>query len=463
MTSSTSTDYPQSTNWSDFERLCRALLSKIYNHEFQRWGRPGQRQNGVDAWARLSNGKSVALQCKGRSKNFGKELKRKDIDEAIKAAETFPHQIDHFIILTTTADDVDLHDYAAELTKDRLAQGLSQISVWGWNTICDHIGNYEAIQRAFYGHWFKNLSVKQWLLRTSVVTILVGLVVTGVLTMGHRQQADSQKRTTSIQELQKYVSLVDVLDGAYAECQRAMEADTFLFTAKLNEECTGPISKHLSDIEKQIQQLTPYLDGDSLSELSDLMQIMKEDYRQAAIAQEMTGFFEDEIVRRMKAACPPRKSPQLPSPGDKQLREMANSAEVAQLQYYFVLRDFIRPGLSSAKSRVLIHARKLMGEASTEDLLKRANALPTFLAERKNYRFTPPNEPFTLSVIKSRATRDIQFHGNSGTADLIEEARWREVFASSLIRSFYGRRKDIDELISCGVFRPNAIDLAEKR
>lgn len=459
MTSPTAADYPRSTNWQDFERLCCALLTEVYGKRFQRWGRSGQRQDGADAWVVLDNGKAVVLQCKGRSQNLGKILTIADLDSAVNAANTFPHPIEELIVLTTAPDDKVLHDHASHLTALRAPAGLSRVSVWGWNTLSDHIGCQEKIQKAFFGHWFQRFTLRQWLVLASVSIVLSGVVIAAILGLQAARQTEGLKRGESVAELQRFVDLVNELDSNYRACERAMAGNMFLFTATLREVCATPVGEQIATINRQVQKVTPYLDEAAWQEVSTLTKMMQEDHRQALIAVEMTGFFEEEIIRGLKGLCPQVKNPEFISQNKESARTAGSDAMVAQLHYYFVLRDFVRPGLSSAKARALAQARRVMGEQLPSELIQEANVLATLLQQRQAFKFNPPVNPFSLSVVKNRTSRDIKIQGVEPN-DIVEQLRWQEVFASALTKVFYGRSKDIDALISCGVFKPEARSLA---
>lgn len=149
MTSATSVEYAIPANWQDFERLSRALLSKVYERPFQRWGRSGQRQDGVDIWATLPDGRIIAAQCKGRSQNFGKPLSVADLNAAVRATASFPHPIDELIVLTTAADDCALQSHATSLTLDRARHNQSRVNVWDGAPSANTSGCMRAYRRRF--------------------------------------------------------------------------------------------------------------------------------------------------------------------------------------------------------------------------------------------------------------------------------------------------------------------------
>jgi hypothetical protein len=53
-------------SWSKFEEICADLFSRIWNDtQLVRYGRDGQRQNGVDIYGKES-GADSGVQCKGK-------------------------------------------------------------------------------------------------------------------------------------------------------------------------------------------------------------------------------------------------------------------------------------------------------------------------------------------------------------------------------------------------------------
>lgn len=137
-------DYPKPASWQDFDRLSRSLMSAVHGVKFERWGPLDHREHGADAWAMLPNGKAVVLQCKGRSRSFGKSLSIANLDAAVRELDSFPHPVEELIILTTTPETVALQDRAEDLTEQRAKAGLSRVSLYGWHSIGSLIAQNEA-------------------------------------------------------------------------------------------------------------------------------------------------------------------------------------------------------------------------------------------------------------------------------------------------------------------------------
>jgi len=140
----TAAEFAKPASWQDFDRLSRSLMSAVHGVQFERWGPPDHREHGADAWARLPNGKVLLLQCKGRSRSFGKSLSIANLDAAVREIDSYPHAVEELIILTTTQDNVALQDRAEELSEQRAAAGLSRVSLYGWHSIASLMAKHEA-------------------------------------------------------------------------------------------------------------------------------------------------------------------------------------------------------------------------------------------------------------------------------------------------------------------------------
>jgi hypothetical protein len=458
MTSPHSIKYPEPTDWQLFEKLSRALLSEIYSRQFQRWGRGGQRQDGIDAYMLEKDGTAIAFQCKGRSAGKLNVLTASDVDKAIESIATFKYQIDEFIILTTAMDDVVLHQKVAEISAKRIEEGNCRVSVWGWNTICDHIGEHERIQRDFFGHWFQRTSNKQWFARIAAFGLVSALSIAGTTQYLEGKRLAAMRKGNSVTDLQQFVKLTDDLSNEYENCDAVLLKNTFTYAVDLRHSCTEPIANRLTVIEKQIEKVGALLDAEAWGEINTHSKLMFNDYRQALVAADLTQNFEDQVIEDFKEFC--HKNIPHPPLAVRQERayKAGRDAVDAQLHFYFLLRDFILPGLQSMKARALIKARQLAGEDLPRSLVEKANELSRILQERKSYRPLNTKDPFTTSAVKAMTSRD--FQDTSDGENPVEKERWRAVYASAPLRIFSGRQNDIEELIECGVFKPEARKLA---
>ncbi|MBB5392776.1 MULTISPECIES: hypothetical protein [unclassified Herbaspirillum] len=460
MTSPQSVDYLRPKDWQHFERLCRALLSEVFGEQFQRWGRGGQRQNGLDAILMRRDGRTIGLQCKGRSTALGRKLTKSDVDDALKSIETLPVPIHEMIILTTASDDISLHEYVIDISQKRSVEGKCKVDVWGWDRISDQIGLHERIQHSFYKDWFRQLSLRQWSIRAMVGVLALTLGATCVYVF-HQETSLKNKRTSvSIQELQTFVKLTDDLRSNYVACNNLLVDNIFTFSAKLKSSCIEPAGVNLEKIEKQIEKVEVLLDSNAWSEINSLSKLMSEDFRQSMIAAEMTRHFEDRLITELSGYC--KGMARSHRDDEKATYQAAQVAMLEQLKYYFVLRDFILPGLTSMKARALVHARQLAGEPIPADLQRQANELASILKERRDYVSPDLKQPFTISAVKVWSSRSIKTPTDFAD-NPVELARWQEVHLAAATQALSGRPNDIEGLINCGVLKPEARQLQYPR
>ncbi|MCK4120416.1 hypothetical protein ACI2UK_24400 [Ralstonia nicotianae] len=454
-------DYPPLTNWQDLERLAVDLFTAIKKQQFQRWGREGQPQDGIDAWSIMPSGKAVVVQCKGKSQRFGKKLTVNDVNSALKSVGDFKFDIEEIYLLTTAPDDVKVLHHAADLSAKRLARGECAIRVWGWGTICDRINLYEEVQRAHFGHWFKKVAIHQWI----GLAVVVSIVVTASVVLGLRVISDQRvarlQHQDSVKDLQRFVELADDLEDAHGKCLGLLESQLFSFQEEFRRNCTEPVAARLKGIEQQVQKVAPSLAAEAWTEIYQISHLMTEDYRQAAIAAQMTQSFEEEVIRGLRDLCIKPLPTEMREARQESTLRAEQLAITSQLHYYFVLRDFIIPGLSIMRSRVLVRSRELTAQPVPAALAAQANQLTTLLHERKEYVFNEPEEPFKLSAVKAMSARDIRF-SSSEPNDIVEEAHRLRVVSVAPAKVFYGKPKDIEALISCGVFNPAARKLATR-
>jgi hypothetical protein len=462
MTSPASVLYPKPRDWQHFERLSRALMSEVYGDQFQPWGRAGQRQNGVDIYLLREDGTAVAIQCKGRSKGIGRALSKASIEQELSKLAGFPIPLNEFIVLTTADEDTAWGAWSAEFTALRAASGQCRVSIWGWDMISQLIASHEPVQRTFYGWLFRlqRLSLRQWIGRTVVVAVVIvaGFLFSNEALNARRNQA--VRAAASIHDLQEFVALTDSLQRQYESCQNALAAEVFTFSSSLKMKCTEPVAHQVDMIGRQIEKVGAQLDSVAWGEVNTIAKLMLEDYRQGIIALQMTGFYEDRFVRDMKDLCQDAARRPKRSEIDSAYRA-GRDAMIQQLNYYFVVRDFIIPALGSMKARTLVHARSLAGQSIPEDLGAQANRLPALLKMRQAYKTLEPKYPFTISKGKTFFDRSVSFTAQEkeGPTDWIEQARWQEVYLLSGLKAFYGRGKDVDYLIDCGVLQPKAREL----
>ncbi|HEX8601685.1 MAG TPA: hypothetical protein VF774_03495 [Pseudoduganella sp.] len=456
MTSPVATDYPRSSSWQDFERLCMALLSAVHATRFRRWGSAGQRKDGVDAWARLQDGKVVVLRCEGRTERFGQVMTKADIDGALAELAGFPHPVDECILLTTAPDDAALVAYAAQLTASRRAAGQSAVTVWGWQTIGAHISQHPKVRTAFYGHEGKASGGRKLALSAAVALIVAGGA--GSLFLGKNAiDASTAKPQSASANVDDIVQSVEDLGKVYAQCQALLDRNVFTFTHELVKDCRDPAAKRLAELTKKIDKQRAGFDQGVQAELARMGVIFNEDVREAVAVTSVTHAFDNEVVQSMKRACTPGAADQAPESAVGAVTKAGADAAAAQVRYYYLLKDFIAPELETAKAILRLHAR---ATPAPEEMKAAAQRMELLLTDRMAYTDRPAQWPFTLAAAKGTSARDAAPTPGPENA-AAETAHWRQVLAKSSTESLRGRKEDIEALISCGALKADARALAQ--
>lgn len=457
MTTPNSINYPIPADWQHFERLSIAIMSAVFGKRFRQYGRLGQHQNGVDLYCK-HDGKFIAVQCKGRNQGYNSRLTPNDISEAVRSTENFPHTIDEFYILTTGPDDKHLEQRAFEISCEHSKTDKFSVYVLGWQSLENIIREHDSIQRSFYSGFFKRFSIRQLATLAATVCLLVTLSILGIYCyMGNDVETSAQHKAT-VRDTEKFIALNDKLISIYNHCYEKMNENILSSSFELKQFSTKPIAKQIDSIEKLVQTSGLNIDARAYENMKRMIDILREDHRQGLLAVEITNFFEESVVRSQKEMCFPEK--QRNKDIFKELRTTAENAENQQLYFYFILRDFILPGMESMKAIALTSARQISGQPVPKSMDEQASQLASILKERSKYKTNKTQTPFTLSVLKAYSTRDIKM--SVLLPDPVEEFRWEEVLIRSIRMSFLGRNKDIQELIRCGVFRKEAPEMFKK-
>ncbi|QBE63536.1 hypothetical protein [Pseudoduganella lutea] len=426
------------SNWQDFERLSTALASEVYKTRFRRWGSAGQRKNGVDAWATTPDGRAIALRFEGRTERYGQPLAKTDIDAALAEAAGFPNKVDEFVLLAAGADDAAVQAYAAELTASRTAAGQSSIMVWGWQSIATHIGQQPKVQRAFYGHEVKSSSKFKLVLLAAALIVVAGGV--GSLFLGKNAiDASNAKPKDPTVNVGNIAANLDELNETYQQCQALLAKNVFTFSHELAETCRDPATAQLAALSKKVEKHRSGFDAQAKIELERLLAIFREDVRETAAVTSAAHAFDSAVVQSMKDGCAAGK----PAADNTAMTRAGAAAVVAQVRYYFLLKDFIIPELATAKEILQLHGS---GAPAPERMTAAAGRMEQLLKERVAYAVKETRSPFTLSSVKHTVTRDAV----PDTDAAAEEARWRDVLAQSSTQSLWGRTRDIEALVSCG-------------
>lgn len=144
-------ELPRPKDWNEFEDIClSACKSRWENANFSRFGRSGQKQNGVDIHGYNTLGASIGVQCK----NTLSSLTEKIIETEINKAEHFTPSISELYIATSASSDVNLQRYIMEVSKHRVASGKFGVGILFWSDIEQDLSkNINEVAR-FYPQFF---------------------------------------------------------------------------------------------------------------------------------------------------------------------------------------------------------------------------------------------------------------------------------------------------------------------
>ncbi|WIG52198.1 MAG: hypothetical protein OJF48_003116 [Afipia sp.] len=129
-------------SWEKFEEICADLFSRIWDDpQLVRYGRDGQRQNGVDIYGK-ENGASSGVQCKGKRTWPPTKLTVAEIGSEVEKAKEFRPALKTYIIATTAENDVHATDRANTISEEHEKQGLFRVVVFGWSELVRRLYDY---------------------------------------------------------------------------------------------------------------------------------------------------------------------------------------------------------------------------------------------------------------------------------------------------------------------------------
>jgi len=126
-------------NWQDFEDMVLDVAKVTIADNFDKYGRAGQQQYGVDIYGHDKNWSCVGIQCKhkrqydcnGSVVGYNTTITTNDIDDELQMAMQFTPKLTKFIIATTSLRDIKLQNHANYLNQHRDANGFI-VEIWFW-------------------------------------------------------------------------------------------------------------------------------------------------------------------------------------------------------------------------------------------------------------------------------------------------------------------------------------------
>jgi len=142
-----SSKLPPPKSWDEFEDIvCDVAKIRWKNPSVTRYGRSGQRQNGVDVVGEPSHLDGFSgIQCKNSD-----EISIKVIEEEIAKAEKFDPQLSEYIIASTSKRDVTLQSAVMRLSLERKKAKKFPVQAWFWEDLeLEIAGNAELVEKHY--------------------------------------------------------------------------------------------------------------------------------------------------------------------------------------------------------------------------------------------------------------------------------------------------------------------------
>jgi hypothetical protein len=144
-------ELPPPSDWNEFEDICADLFALTWNDQNTvRYGRQGQRQNGVDIRGRVAEGPIAGVQCKGKRQWPPAKLTTREIDKQVAAALNFSPPLGQFTIATTASNDAPLQSHADAITERHREKGLFSVHILGWTELSRRIKNHDQLIEKYY-------------------------------------------------------------------------------------------------------------------------------------------------------------------------------------------------------------------------------------------------------------------------------------------------------------------------
>ncbi len=147
-----SSELPVPKSWDEFEDICPDLFSQIWNDpNIVRYGRLGQRQNGVDIRGRSQDGRIAGVQCKRKRQWPVVELTTVEIDAEVAEALKFTPPLSELTMATTAPNDAKLQAHVDAITERHRTQGLFSVHLLCWNELSRRIATHSQLVEKHYG------------------------------------------------------------------------------------------------------------------------------------------------------------------------------------------------------------------------------------------------------------------------------------------------------------------------
>lgn len=153
-----SSNLPPPKSWDEFEDIMLDVAKFKWDRvDFQRNGRLGQAQEGVDVYGQDENDNYIGIQCKNTVQGITFKL----IEEEVAKAEKFEPELTKLYIATTAPRDAPIQKQVRQLSETRKLSRKFSISILFWADIASDIASNETFVFKHYPQFSNKLTDAQ--------------------------------------------------------------------------------------------------------------------------------------------------------------------------------------------------------------------------------------------------------------------------------------------------------------
>jgi hypothetical protein len=138
---------PPPKSWDEFEDITLAAAKLRWKTtDFERHGRTGQKQDGVDVYGRDTEHRLIGVQCK----NTVDGITLATVNAEILNAEAFVPELDALYIATTAKRDASLQKDIRTISESRRQTGKFGVIILFWDDVCQDLATNDQV---FFSHY----------------------------------------------------------------------------------------------------------------------------------------------------------------------------------------------------------------------------------------------------------------------------------------------------------------------
>lgn len=147
-------EIPKSRSAKEFEDICKDILERKYGRWFKKYGRDGQKQNGIDIYNKSSSNSYTVAQCKNYFNQNSVNRLIKAIKNDINSLNNLPFykDINKFIVMTSMDRDKKVQDDISSISCG------FDIELCFWEDIQEVICSNDDLVKKYYPQFYNSKS-----------------------------------------------------------------------------------------------------------------------------------------------------------------------------------------------------------------------------------------------------------------------------------------------------------------